>query len=190
MASIRQERRDTLKKKLQEDPFLTDQQLADLFHVSIATIRLDRMALNIPELRERTKEMAETTHSKLRSMQGLEVIGELVQLDLGTKGVSILPIEHDMVFERTKIARGHHLFAQGNSLAVALVNSSMALTASAQVQFQRAVRLEQRVVCTAQVKHREQARFWIDVESRVDQEVVFSGSFVVVDVAHKEVQSP
>ncbi len=190
MASMRQERREKLRVKLTEDPFLTDQQLADLFHVSIATIRLDRMALNIPELRERTKEMAETTHSKLRSMHGMEVIGELVQLDLGSQGVSILPIHHDMVFERSKIVRGHHLFAQGNSLAVAIVNSSMALTATAQVQFEKAVRLDERVVCQAKVRERKQARFVVDVESRVEQEIVFSGTFVVMDVAHKEDMNP
>ncbi len=190
MASMRQERRERLRSRLKEDPFLTDQQLADIFHVSIATIRLDRMALNIPELRERTKEMAETTHSKLRSMHGMEVIGELVQLELGVQGVSILPIYHDMVFERTKIVRGHHLFAQGNSLAVAIVNSSMALTATAQVQFEKAVRLEERVVCQAQVRQRQHARFVIDVESRVERELVFSGTFVVVDVASKEDKNP
>ena len=34
---------------------LTDWQLADELKVSVATIRLDRMALDIPELRERAR---------------------------------------------------------------------------------------------------------------------------------------
>ncbi len=54
----RQERRDALQELLRKDPFLTDWQLAEALEVSVATIRLDRMALNIPELRERAKTIA------------------------------------------------------------------------------------------------------------------------------------
>lgn len=49
----RNERRKALRELLQKDPFLTDWQLAERLGVSVATIRLDRMALDIPELRER-----------------------------------------------------------------------------------------------------------------------------------------
>ena len=33
------------------------------------------------------------------------------------------------MFSRTGIARGHHVFAQANSLAVAVINDAIALTA-------------------------------------------------------------
>ena len=42
--------------------------------------------------------------------------------------LSILDITQDHVFERNGIARGHHLFAQANSLAVAVINDELALT--------------------------------------------------------------
>ncbi len=186
MVNQRRKRRDQLQYILEQDPFLTDDQLAALFGVSVATIRLDRMALGIPELRERTKEMAATVHSKLRSMHGMEVIGELVQLDLGQYGISILPVSDALVFERTRILRGHHLFAQGNSLAAALVNSPRALTARAEVRFERPVYLDQRVVCEAEVEEQQYNRYTIAVNSKVDGETVFSGQFVVADVAGKE----
>lgn len=53
---------------LQRNPFLTDEQLAKNLAVSIQTIRLDRLSLNIPELRERTRQMAENAQVKLKAI--------------------------------------------------------------------------------------------------------------------------
>ena len=49
-------------------------------------------------------------------------------------------IKKEHVFKRNKIARGHHLFAQANSLAVAVINDELALTAKAQIRFTRSVK--------------------------------------------------
>ncbi|MCA0473945.1 DeoR family transcriptional regulator, partial [Clostridioides difficile] len=49
------QRQKELIDMLKTDPFYTDEELSSLFDVSIQTIRLDRMSLNIPELRERVK---------------------------------------------------------------------------------------------------------------------------------------
>lgn len=49
---------------LREQPFLTDEDLADGLGVSVATIRLDRTALDIPEVRVRLrKAAAKNAHS-------------------------------------------------------------------------------------------------------------------------------
>lgn len=37
---------------LERNPFLTDEQLAKALEVSIQTIRLDRLRMNIPEVRD------------------------------------------------------------------------------------------------------------------------------------------
>ena len=52
-------RQRELMERLKADPFLTDEELSDIFHVSVQTIRLDRLELGIPELRERIKNVAE-----------------------------------------------------------------------------------------------------------------------------------
>ena len=49
----KRERQKLLLDTIENDPFLNDEELADKFDVSIQTIRLDRMELKIPELRER-----------------------------------------------------------------------------------------------------------------------------------------
>lgn len=185
MKMNRKERRAFLQRRLDEDPFLADWQLAEEFHVSVATIRLDRMALGIPELRERARTIASSTYSQLRALQGREVIGELIDIELGKQGISILAVTDQMVFERSHIMRGHFLFAQGNSLAVAVVNSEMALTKTADVRFCRPVKLNDRVVAKATVTEINGNHYSVDVESRVQEEVVFRGQYVVVDVASR-----
>lgn len=54
-------RQRELMERLKADPFLTDEELSDIFHVSIQTIRLDRLELGIPELRERIKTLPRVT---------------------------------------------------------------------------------------------------------------------------------
>jgi len=57
-----------LKLALQANPFLTDEEMARRHGVSVQTIRLDRMELGIPELRERIKDMAEGNFDRIRSL--------------------------------------------------------------------------------------------------------------------------
>lgn len=120
-------RQQQLTKVIEENPFITDEQLTRKFGVSIQTIRLDRLELGIPEYRERIKMMAEKSYDQVRSLPLHEVIGEVIDLQLDKSGISIFEIGEEHVFSRTKIARGHHLFAQANSLAVALIDDEIAL---------------------------------------------------------------
>ena len=52
-------RHDKLKDIIAESPFMTDSELAVFLNVSVATVRLDRMTLGIPEVRERVLLVAE-----------------------------------------------------------------------------------------------------------------------------------
>ena len=71
----RKARQEELLKKIAEDPFLTDQELAEMLSVSVQTIRLDRLQLNIPEVRERIKSVAQNAAPKVRSFTEEEVMG-------------------------------------------------------------------------------------------------------------------
>ena len=51
-AQSKKVRQQRLEAALIKNPFLTDAHLAEQFEVSIQTIRLDRLALGIPELRD------------------------------------------------------------------------------------------------------------------------------------------
>ncbi|MBX0356482.1 transcription factor FapR [Halobacillus sp. Nhm2S1] len=179
MKKSKKVRQEELKTKIDHTPFITDEELAKTFGVSIQTIRLDRMELGIPELRERIKSVAtQEWNETVKALPVEEIIGEVVDLELDDRAISILDIRPEHVFSRNHIARGHYLFAQANSLAVALINDELALTAHSEITFTRPVKLGERVVAKATVKGEdEKGRTLVNVHSYVGNEEVFGGTF-------------
>ncbi|WP_073154067.1 transcription factor FapR [Seinonella peptonophila] len=183
----KQERQRQLILAFKEDPFLTDEEMAKRCLVSVQTIRLDRMELGIPEYRERIKHMAEGNFDRVRSLSPDEVIGEMIDLQWDRSGISLLEIRQEHVFSRTKIARGHYLFAQANSLAVAIVDAEIALTRSANIRFVRPVHLGERCIAQAKVIEQKSAsRLQIQVMTKVSGEIVFQGIFDVYRLEENE----
>lgn len=152
-----------------------------MFSVSIQTVRLDRLELGIPELRERLKHMAEQTYDQVRSLPLHEVIGDVIDLQLDKSGISMFEISEEHVFSRTKIARGHHVFAQANSLAVAVIDDEIALTAAADIRFIRPVKLGEKCIAKAYVRSIAGAsgKASVEVFTYVADELVFQGNFTV-----------
>ncbi|MBU9720385.1 MULTISPECIES: transcription factor FapR [Bacillaceae] len=173
----KKQRQPMLKEKINEDPFITDEALAEFFEVSVQTVRLDRLELNIPEVRERIKHVAKQQYDTVKALPLDEVIGEVIDLQLDKQAISLLDIREEHVFSRTRIARGHHLFAQANSLAVAIIDDELALTVKSTVSFKRRVKEGERVVAKAHVTEIGEERTTVEVISYVDQEVVFQGQF-------------
>ncbi|MFC4023188.1 transcription factor FapR [Oceanobacillus longus] len=179
MKKTKTERQQLLKEKIEQSPFITDEQLAKEYNVSIQTIRLDRMEMSIPELRERIKYVATNQWNEtVKALPLDEVIGEIIDLELDKRAISILDITFDLVFSRNKIARGHHLFAQANSLAVAVINDELALTAKSELKFTRQVIEGERVIAKAIIQGKDKKdRTIVQVNSFVDNEKVFTGLF-------------
>ena len=179
MKVSKKERQRLLTETIETNPFVTDDQLAAKFNVSVQTIRLDRMELSIPELRERLKDVAANRMNEVKALPLDEVIGEIVDIELDERALSIFDVGEEHVFQRNGIARGHHLFAQANSLAVAVIDDELALTAKSNVVFVKPVRAGDRVVTKAIVRKdiTQKNRTVIDVTSTVGNEIVFTGEF-------------
>ena len=180
MRRNKKDRQQLLTTTINENPFITDEELADKFSVSVQTIRLDRLELSIPELRERIKHVAEKRFDdEVRSLPIEEVIGEIIDIELDKSAISLFDVDLEHVFKRNQIARGHHLFAQANSLAVAVINDELALTARANIQFKRLVRENERVIAKAKVTNidTKNGRTTVEVKSFVNNELVFKGEF-------------
>lgn len=175
----KKERQKQLQKIIKENPFLTDQELADKFGVSIQTIRLDRLELGIPEVRERTKNFAHTAYARLRSVTEGEVIGELINLELDRYAESVLETSEEMALEKSQIIRGHYIFAQANSLAVAVIDANQVLTGSANIKYHKPVYIGDRLRAKAVVKRKEKRKFFIRVDTYKREELVFCGDFVM-----------
>lgn len=181
----RLKRHQYLAKFIDSNPFVTDEDLSHYLGVSVPTIRLDRQILGIPEVRERVKHMAQGALHYPTALSTHEVVGELLDLELNKSGISVLAVCDEMVLEKTKIARGHHLFAQANSLAVAVIGAEVVLTGSARIRYKRPVYLGEKIVAKAMVKAQRGSTFLVSVHSKVEQEIVFKAQIVLSVQDHK-----
>ena len=181
MARVKKkERQELLAKKVKEKPFLTDEELAKELDVSVQTIRLDRLELGIPELRGRIRKMAETAQNKVKSIQSGEVVGELIDLELGHSGISLLRVTEDMVFAKTQIAKGHYMFSQANSLALAIIDAPMAVTGVANVKYKVPVHVGEKLIAKAEIVRVRGNKYFVWVKTRNDEREVFSAKFIMV----------
>ncbi len=175
-----------LKEYLLDNAFLTDEQLAELLKVSVQTVRLDRQLLKIPELRGRVKNMAENAANKLKAIDSQDVVGELLDLELGVSGVSVLTVGNDMINKGMGIVRSNHIFAQANSLALALVDATAALTGVANVKYKKPVFAGERLVAKAKVTRTRANKSFISVSVRSKDLEVFKAKFIIVALNREE----
>ncbi|MGV8146507.1 MAG: transcription factor FapR [Alkaliphilus sp.] len=178
----KKERHESFKALIREDPFITDEKLAERYNVSIQTIRLDRLELGIPELRERVKKVAEKNYDKVRTIFSTEIIGELIDLKLGENGISMLETTSDMAFAKTNIVRGHNIFSQAESLALAVIDADIALTGVSNIKYLNKVRAGEKLIAKAEVTRVRGNKHFVHVIITVNQNQVFRGKFILVAV--------
>lgn len=98
----RKERHRLLLQKIKENPFITDEELAEEFGCSVQTIRLDRAILDIKEVRERIKEMAKESLGKLKTISPRDVVGEIIDIELGSYAIATFEPELWMTFSNSQ----------------------------------------------------------------------------------------
>lgn len=172
-------RREHLQAILRENPFLPDGKLARHLGVSVQTIRLDRLALGIPDQRTRTKQVAERVYGRVRALGQREIIGELIDVELGKSAISAFETLPDMAFERSGIVRSHYIFAQAESLALCVIDAKNVVTGIANLKFKRSARVGERLIAKAQVIRVKGNKTVVLVETRASDEEVFRGKFLV-----------
>ena len=186
MARVKKKiRQEQLIEKVKSKPFLTDEELAKQLDVSVQTIRLDRLELGIPELRGRIRKMAENAQNKVKAIQSNEVVGELIDLELGRSGISLLKITEDMVFGKTQIAKGHFMFSQADSLAMAIVDAPMAVTGVANVKYKVPVHVGEKLIAKAEIVEVRGNKYFIWVKTHNETQEVFRAKFIVVSWGEK-----
>ncbi|WP_136479570.1 transcription factor FapR [Acetivibrio thermocellus] len=179
---MKKERQAILLEKLEQDPFLTDEELSEMLGVSVPTIRLDRLELGIPELRERIKNVAQKNYSKVKSLQVKDIVGELVDITLGKSGISILETNSKMVFEKTRIVQGHYIYSLAESLAIAVIDAQVALVGVANIKYKAPVYAGSKLVAKAEVKKSKDNKFIVWVKITEKNVEVFRGKFILVSL--------
>ena len=108
------------------------------------------------------------------------MVGEILDLELGKTGISTLVVTPQMVFEKTHLARGHHIFAQANSLALAVMDAPAAVTGVANIKFKAPVREGERLVAKAEIVRTRGNKNFIWVKIRSGAQEVFRAKFIMV----------
>ncbi|WP_114296143.1 transcription factor FapR [Anaerobacterium chartisolvens] len=181
-SSMKKERQSMLTQRVQDNPFLTDEELSEIFSVSIPTIRLDRLELGIPELRERIKNVAAENHSKVKSLHSREIIGELLDISLNKKAISMLETDNSMVFEKTKIVRGNFIYSLAESIAIAVIDAQVALVGVANIKYKIPVYAGSKLIARAEVRRIKENNFMVWVKITEKQMEVFRGKFILVAI--------
>lgn len=173
------QRQRELVERLQDDPFYTDEELANLFNVSIQTIRLDRMSLNIPELRERVKLIAEAESSKVKTLGIKEITGEIIDLSVGQLGISMLEITDDMLYSKTNTLKDTYIFAMADSLAMAIIDSPKVIMQFANIKCLKLIEQRDRLIAKAEIHKQVDKKYYINVViNNKAQEQIFIGEFI------------
>lgn len=100
--------------------------------------------------------MAEAAQNKLKAIASEDVIGELIDLELGKSGISILAVTAEMVLEKTQVARAQYIYAQSNSLALAVIDAPATVTGIANIKYKVPVHLGDKLVAKAEVIKKRQ----------------------------------
>lgn len=183
----KQERLDTVKALIEQDPFLTDEEISERFAVSIQTVRLDRLELSIPELRERMKGVATQNYEKVRYLAKSDIVGEIIDLELNKRGISILETDQSMVFKATRIVKGHFIFAMAESLAIAVIDSKVAITGVANIKYKVPVLLGQKLIAKAEIVRQTNHEYYVHVMINVKDQQVFRSKFILNSVTEQDI---
>ena len=167
----KRERHAYLVKKIKENPFLKDEDLAKAFGVSISTIRFDRAELGIAEYRERVKSAAED------GINGVGTEGELLDLNVYHDGISVLKTDNTMVFEGTDVVKSQYIYAFAENLALNVIDAKSMLVKVANVKYIEEVCAGDTLVAKSVVIREKHDEFVVHVFIKVSMKEVFRGKF-------------
>jgi len=164
--------------------FCLIKKLAELFNFSVQTIRLDRLEMGIPEMRKRIVQVAKDTSSsdKVKSLSKEEIVGELIDLELGKNAIAILKTTKDMAFNKTGIVRSHYIFSLADSLSISIIDAEVALTGLARLSYKKPVYAGQTLVAKARIARNKGNKYLVSVHVKTDQKEVFTGELVIFTV--------
>ena len=179
-SEIKRQRHKQLIDLVNSSPLLTDKEIAAMLGVSLGTVRLDRGTLSIPEVRERTRLMAEQATSRLKSMRTEEVIGDLVGLEPNKVALSVLFATRDTAFRHTDFVGDYFIYAQAASLAIATIDEELVVVGSARLKYNRPAYIGEKILARSKVGVHKGNKYVVSVRSTVDNREIFVGRFVVV----------
>lgn len=93
-----------------------------------------------------------------------------------------------MVLQKTGVCRGQYMFAQANSLALAVIDAPAALTGVANVKYKIPVTVGAILVARAEVVRKQEDKYTIWVKIRNNNKEVFRAKFLIVAIPEQRSQ--
>ncbi len=181
----KEKRQERIKERISDNPFLSDEQLSKIFRVSIQTIRLDRLEMGIPEMRKRVIKLARNASSKVKALNKNEIIGDLIDIDLGKSGISTMRTTKDMAFGKNNVVRSHYIFSLADSLAMAIIDSDVVLTGIARLRYKNPVHAGQLLVAKARIASKKSNKYLVSVHIKCNHKEVFTAKLIMVSIEQK-----
>ena len=162
---------------------LTDQDLSEILGVSVATVRLDRQTLGIPQLRDRMQKMAQDVSS-----QPMDLRSDVQILDLtpGEKGIALMTTT-DSMLNSAGFIPAERLYGMAAGLAEAVVNKPFESTQVGNIKYKKPIGAGAALIARARViRMRGQRQYvWVFITDR-DSEV-FRAKFIMNILADRGV---
>jgi len=178
----KEKRQEKIRDKISNNPFLSDEQLSKMFRVSIQTIRLDRLQMGIPEMRKRVIMLAQKASSKVKALNKNDIIGDLIDIELGKSGISTMRATKDMAFDKNKLVRSHYIFSLADSLAMAIIDADVVLTGVARLRYKNPVYAGQLLVAKARIATIKSNKYLVSIHIRCDSVEVFTAKLIMVSL--------
>ena len=86
------------------------------------------------------------------------------------------------MFARSQIAKGYYMFSQANSLALALIDSPLAVTGVANVKYKVPVHVGEKLIAKAEIVRVRGNKYFVWVKTRNDTQEVFRAKFILVSL--------
>ena len=118
-----------------------------------------------------------------------EILGALPdKVEIGVSGISMMTVDREMVLQKTGVCRGQYMFAQANSLALAVIDAPAALTGVANVKYKIPVTVGAILVARAEVVRKQEDKYTIWVKIRNNHKEVFRAKFLIVAIPEQRSQ--
>ncbi|MDD6484689.1 MAG: fatty acid biosynthesis transcriptional regulator [Clostridiales bacterium] len=166
---LKQERHDLLKRKIKQNPFLKDEELAKACGVSVSTIRFDRAELGIAEYRERVKSVAQDSIHNTSA--------EILDLNPFRDGLSILVTDESMTFEGTDVVKSQYIYSFAENLALNVIEAKSMLVKVANVKYISEVHCGDKLLAKSTVMRNRGGEYIVHVFIKVNMKEVFRGKF-------------
>lgn len=181
--SVKEARQKKLAQKIEEDPFLTDEELAENFGVSVATIRFDRAALGILEYRERIKNVAYKKKNGFNA-EGASAF-KMIDYTPMTGGIFTFNTDKSMTFASSDIVRGCYIYSFAETLAIKVIEKSAAIVDVANIKYKSPVICGSKLVARSQVIRIRNAEYIVWVKIDFKDEEVFRCKFMLKAIDEK-----